>query len=225
MALSQNKTTVAVLRGVLGPNHGREENFARLINKSGAWVKRASAGHIPLTEQSARAIYRETGISLTWLRRNDVSEPPITSAGEPYTFECFQARRVELASGDIKARSVFRLNNVLPEVAGIGSAAGKIGKLALFQWRYAEFAKGCRDEFGFDDEASAAVLKKIAAVKLPEITDTVSDQENDPRPGKMISMVDLAQKALRESGEDVIPPQKHGCHRHSTAESAETSQG
>lgn len=231
MALSQNKTTVAILRGVLGAIHGGEENFARLLNKSVSWVKRTSAGHIPLTEQSARAIHHETGISLPWLLRNDVSEPPITSAGEPYTFECFQARRVELASGEIKARSVFRLNNVLPELAGIGSAAGKIGKLSLFHWRYTEFAKNCREEFGFDEEASAAVLKKTAAAKLPEFTVSGSDNENAPRTRSryhISSTEELIAEHLQdsqESGEDGAPPKKHGGHRHSTGKSIGTIPG
>ena len=230
MAQSQKKTTIAILRGVLGATHGREENFARLMNKSGAWVKRARAGHIPLTEQSARDIHHATGINLAWLLKNDISEPPINSAGEPYTFECFQARRVELTSGDIKARSVFRLKNVLSEIAGIGSAAGKSGKLSLFQWRYTDFAEKCREEFGFDDEASNAALKKTAAAKLPEFTVSDSDQENDPRTSNryhVSSMEEIVEQhqAMRESGEDGTPPIKHGGHRHSTAESMEISPG
>jgi hypothetical protein len=170
MALSQKKTTVSVLRGLLGPYHGREDNFAKLVKKSVSWVKKTSAGIKPLSGETARLLAHATGINLDWLMNDDIKAPPTNSAGKPYSLKCFELRRAELESGDINLLSVFSLENVLSEIAGVGSAAGKHGKLLLFHWRYSEFVKQCREEFGFDKEASAAVLKEIDAVRLPCFT-------------------------------------------------------
>lgn len=112
----------------------------------------------------------ETGINLSWLLKNDINAPPTDSKGKPYSLESFESRRAELESGDFNVLSVFTLDNVLSEIAGVGSAAGKNGKVALFHWRYSEFVRQCREEFGFDDEARAAVLKAIDAASLPGIT-------------------------------------------------------
>lgn len=169
MALSQKSTTVSVLRGLLGPYHGREDKFSKLVGKSVSWVKKTSAGIKPLSEETARLLTHETGINLSWLLQNDVNAPPTDSKGKPYSLECFESRRAELKSGDIKVLSVVTPDNVLSEIAGVGSAAGHSGKLSLFHWRYSEFVRQCREEFGFDDEARAAVLKAIDNGSLPRV--------------------------------------------------------
>lgn len=170
MALSQRKTTLAVLRGILGGYHGREAIFAKLVGKSVSWVKKTSAGLVPLSEYTARELHHATGIDLAWLLNNDVNQPPICSKGKPYTIEIFTARRVELTSGELKVLSVVTLQNVLPEIAAVASAAGKSGKVSLFDWRYREFVKTCREEFGFDEDARSAVLDEISRARLAKVS-------------------------------------------------------
>ena len=83
MALSQRKTTVAVLRGILGRIHGQEERFAKLAHRSRSWVKKALAGLIPLSEDTARILQHETGVSLGCLL-GPADQPPIDSKGQRY---------------------------------------------------------------------------------------------------------------------------------------------
>lgn len=76
MANSQQKTIVSKLRAVLGPISGSERNFARLIGKSQSWVKKASAGIIPVPEESAVQISDATGVALWWILKGDTGIAP-----------------------------------------------------------------------------------------------------------------------------------------------------
>jgi len=196
-----------------------------------SWVKKTSAGIKPLSEETARLLAHETGVNLAWLLKNDINEPPTDSKGKPYSRECFESRRAELKSGDIKVLSVVTLENVLSEIAGVGSAAGKSGKNSLFHWRYTEFVKECREEFGFDDEASAAVLQEIAAARLPRFV--VSDgwrtkgSKEKRTTFQITTMAELEaiSRIMKEGGEAGMPPKKHCGRNPSTAASMETSPG
>jgi hypothetical protein len=160
MALSQKKTTLSVLRGILGPYFGREAVFSKLVSKSVSWVKKTSAGIKPLSEETARLISHETGINPDWLQGCDTSKPPTDLRGKPYSLKIFENRRAELESGEYTTFTVFNTKHVIPQIAAIGSAAGKQGKVSLFAWKWEKFIKECRETFGFDDEAFSAVLKE-----------------------------------------------------------------
>jgi hypothetical protein len=53
MALSRRRTTVAALRGILGPVYGQEQRFAKLVGRSVSWVKKSRLSIIPLGEDTA----------------------------------------------------------------------------------------------------------------------------------------------------------------------------
>lgn len=74
MAKSRKKTCLAVLRSMLG-EYGSEGHFAKMISKSPSWVRKASAGIIPISEDAAMRISYETGVSFGWLLQNDVTAP------------------------------------------------------------------------------------------------------------------------------------------------------
>ena len=114
MATSKHKTTVAVLRGILGPIHGREENLATLASRSVSWVKKVSSGIEPLTEEAALDLQHQTGVSMEWLLNGDPAVPPIAAypsgcfgsipvkercgphsslPNSPYTYEVFEEYR------------------------------------------------------------------------------------------------------------------------------------
>jgi hypothetical protein len=46
-----------------------------MISKSPSWVRKASAGIIPISEDAAMRISYETGVSFGWLLQNDVTAP------------------------------------------------------------------------------------------------------------------------------------------------------
>jgi hypothetical protein len=84
MARSKRKTTVAVLREILGLD-GQQDYFATLVGMSPSWVRHASCGVLPLTRKVAYQIAFATGVSPEWLLADDVAQPPMTSdLSRPY---------------------------------------------------------------------------------------------------------------------------------------------
>jgi hypothetical protein len=153
MALSQRTTTVAVLRGLLGPNYGGERRFAKLAGRSPSWVKKVSAGIIPLGEEAARKLSDETGVSFRWLL-GSVNRPPIaTGTNEPYTEGFFAWYRTERQKGHPVRQCAYSPYELLPHLFGVGFAAGQKGKSTLFMWRLASFIDKAREEFGSNHRA------------------------------------------------------------------------
>ena len=107
VALSQRKTTVAVLRGVLGNYHGREDNFAKLAERSPSWVKKVSAGQEPLADDPARVLELNAGISLGWLK-GDPNLPPVSTTGSPFDDKFFENYRAKLRGGTYPRITVVR---------------------------------------------------------------------------------------------------------------------
>ena len=88
MALPQHKTTLSILRSVLGPA-GNEARFANKIGRSTSWLRKACCGQIPLMRNAAVLIAYETGVSLNWLLNNDTTKAPVDALGMPYTLETY----------------------------------------------------------------------------------------------------------------------------------------
>lgn len=170
MALSQRKTTVAVLRGILGRYHGREDRFASLAKRSRSWVKKASAGVIPLGEETARLLELETGIALDWLM-GPPDTPPVSGAGQPYMSADFEWHRAKMKAGEFPIHSLGFPFKFALRIASIGSAAGDQGKASLFLWRLRTFLDESAREFGFDEKmrAIAGSIFKDAAKKAPNL--------------------------------------------------------
>ncbi len=89
MALPQHKTTLSVLRSILGPIYGGEARFAEKIGRSRSWITKASCGQIPLTGEIARVISYETGICRWWLLDNNPKARPVDIHGKRYTVESY----------------------------------------------------------------------------------------------------------------------------------------
>lgn len=160
MALSQRKTTVAVLRGILGDYHGREDKFAELAERSRSWVKKVSAGQEMLVNDAARVLELNVGISLAWLK-GDPNLPPVSFTGRPFDYEFFETYRAKRRDGIYPRISVVRFTGAISKIAGIGAAAGRKGKASLFHWRLSEFLKKCSDDFGVDESATRRLEKLL----------------------------------------------------------------
>lgn len=172
MALSKRKTTVSVLRGILGPFHGREDRFARLAKRSRSWVKKVSAGVIPLSEETARLLELETGVALSWLMGTPEA-PAVNGQGKPYSFAYFEWHCAGAKAGQPRIMAGDYPFKYVPEIAAVGSAAGDQGKASLFIWRLKTFLYECAKDFGFDEKARARAesIFKDAAKKTPELAE------------------------------------------------------
>lgn len=67
MAKSKLKTNIAILRADLG-EMGKIKPFCKLIRSSESWVKKASAGIIPVLPPSAWKISILTGYDFDWIQ-------------------------------------------------------------------------------------------------------------------------------------------------------------
>jgi hypothetical protein len=160
MAKSQRRTTIAILRGILGSAAGAEERFAKLANRSVSWVKKASAGLMPLSEETARVLQLETGISFDWLM-GPADKLPVDTRGKPYRHERYEWIRARNRAGDPVSQTGFKPLAFLPDIAAIGSAAGDHGKAAIFLWRLKFFIEQQRKQFGSDARAHRFVSKLL----------------------------------------------------------------
>jgi transcriptional regulator with XRE-family HTH domain len=79
-------TVVSVVR--LGTELPAPE-FAELIGKPYATLKSLESGRLELSEKTALAISKATGVSLEWLLRGDPKTSPVTDKGMPWTRESF----------------------------------------------------------------------------------------------------------------------------------------
>jgi len=161
VALSQRKTTVAILRNVLGPVHGQEAKFAKLAHRSVSWVKKLSAGPNKITEETARVLEHETGISFQWLL-GPPNQMPVDSRGKRYTREDFEWFRARKKAGEPTIQVGFTLFEFVPDIVGIASAAGDQGMVYLFLWRLSHFIDQVRTEFGFSEKDSALAKEMLA---------------------------------------------------------------
>jgi len=168
MALSQRKTTVAILRGVLGPIHGQEERFAKLARRSVSWVKKVSADKVPLSERTARILEHETGVSLGWLLGSP-KKPIVDGAGNPYDRRNFEWHRARIKAGDHPRKTAFALFKLVPLIASIGGAAGKKGELSLFHWRLMMFLQQTAEEFGTDDSTHDVIFEELTESPLARV--------------------------------------------------------
>lgn len=99
MAKPQHKTCLSILRTLLGPGAGNEEYFAKKIGRSVSWLKKASCGQIPLTEDAAIRISYETGISVPWLFKGDTTKEPVDIDGKPFTKKSYELYNLQRGEG------------------------------------------------------------------------------------------------------------------------------
>ena len=104
MRPSERRTTVAVLRNMLGL---RIDDFAKLIDRSIPTIRTLESGgsqRLSLSEKTALAISKETGVAVEWLLTGDVTVEPYSAlrspAGDalPYNkgiFEMIQAAKAK----------------------------------------------------------------------------------------------------------------------------------
>jgi len=106
MALPQHKTTLSILRSILGPA-GSESCFANKIGRSASWLKKASCGQIPLLRDAAVIIAYETGVSVNWLMHGDTTQSPLDAIGMPYTIETYALHRSKQCGGKERLNDAF----------------------------------------------------------------------------------------------------------------------
>ena len=177
MRPSANRHVLAILRKVLapGPNSPplEQHRLARRVGCSVEAIRRVEKGRVELSEALAIKIEEATGVSLRWLMRNDLSEPPVTSEGYPYTlaeYERHQAQKHDFAQVGIDTTLrgnvpglLFKAYNVLHQTM---FTAIQRGRHRSAMYRFTEFVEEFRKEFTgvqepFDPRFTKGMIDKI----------------------------------------------------------------
>ena len=127
MRLSSKRTTLSVLRAMLGLS---VEEFAALIDKSVPTIRSLESGRLKLSEETARKIAKETGVSIYWLLAAEPSEEPFSEddlgARWPYGKEIFELIQVQ---GD---KSTFEPPETTPAVLHAATVRHCLDWLPIF---------------------------------------------------------------------------------------------
>lgn len=148
MSKPQHKTCLSVLRSILG-HYGQEHRFAQRINRSTSWLKKASSGLVPLTEDAAVRIAHETGVAVWWLLAGDPSAPAVAYNRESYTKAHYERRRVELREQRIHEDGNTRHDLVLTlhSILSVFHAAQRTNSDPLVAYKLGAFCRTLKDEF------------------------------------------------------------------------------
>lgn len=159
MRPSPLKHTLAVLRHTIGPDMTQKE-MARLLNRSPVTIQKIELGLLPLSEDLASSVHWQTGVSIPWLLKNDVTAPIITQDGAPYTrqiFEVMQSLRPNNPAllwanyCELPQAMAYAIINIAR--GGIASMHSKeVGAVALYNYRITHAIEQVVEKVsGFDD--------------------------------------------------------------------------
>jgi hypothetical protein len=169
---SQQKTRLAKLRAILGPS-GSESRFPKLVGLSPSWIKKCSAGHLPMTARAASAIHDATGVDLGWLMGDSESEWVVEHGGKPYTLESYSNWKYtkDSAEGDYaRLYNPVSLRMILRVLANVATTK----KQTAASCELFEFAQKFKTTFGVAEssgEYGAEMLKVLARLERPTAED------------------------------------------------------
>ncbi len=156
MNVSRKRTTLAILRTLLGPIWGSEKSFSDITGLSLSWIRKASAGGVPMTQRAAESISEATGISLEWLMNADIKATPVGVDGSLYTMESFEKwaqRRQTRHAEKSSASPSYPLQQILLSL----HAAQKQGKSSTAFFHLRQFSELMRCQFGQEEDRAGAV--------------------------------------------------------------------
>ena len=189
MRPSPLRHTLAVLRTLLNLT---QKEMAELAECSRPTIQAVELGKLKLSFDLAQRIHFSTGIDTEWLLAGDVSQPPISVHGKPYTKAFFDETRAERLSpkksgiGALaelwKTREMFIKN--VKVLAILYAEAYKQGKVPIVFYKSLMSTK---ELFEKEIVASAPIEEKLKAlnyseigpVDLFELTETLDEFEGD----------------------------------------------
>jgi transcriptional regulator with XRE-family HTH domain len=173
---SLRKTPVAVVREELGLSL---QEFADLIGKSAATVSSLENGRLRLSERTALAICKKTGVSLTWLLAGDPTFPPVNAKGGLWAKEDYETQSGEVfkSFGEFTgtmANTFTHFYAIMLEAILAKQIRDDPDRAIIILVRSEQFLKDLRDEFGADDQLITELLPKARKMQLAQIFEEVS---------------------------------------------------
>jgi hypothetical protein len=153
MAKSRSKTTVSVLRSIIGIS---AKDLAELTGRSIHTIKSVESGRLALSEELAVKMSVETGVCARWLVNGEPQAPPLNDfplpVGHPNSFftkKYFEKRRADRMHGrdELNRLGGFSFLDAA-KLCAIHEAAVKSGNGRVVQYRISKFLRELEKEFG-----------------------------------------------------------------------------
>jgi transcriptional regulator with XRE-family HTH domain len=167
---SKKKTTVAVLRQILGIT---VEEFSKLIDKSVTTVNSLETGRLKLSEETAFRIQQETGVEMSWLltakskEKPYVFEPGGYGFKRPYTKELFELTQAQKKKGSLysvdSSHYLIGAIAVVTDWISVYTKAAQSGRSELACYLIQQFLLQLVERMGKDDDAVLR-LNKYATI-------------------------------------------------------------
>jgi transcriptional regulator with XRE-family HTH domain len=188
MRLSGKRTTVAILRTMLGLS---VEEFGELIGKSVPTIRALESGKLKLSEKTALRIAEETGVSIKWLLDGDTESEPYREEGttrRPFDKSVYEEKqasqtvtgidhekRIDAVKGFLVTVAVFEL---VPTFV----SASKKGKAKLMVYHLQKFLDTMKQKFGYDERVIQSLLRgrDEIIIKIPLKTDARQNKKESP---------------------------------------------
>ena len=149
--MRKRKTTAAVLRATCGI---KNQEMAEILGCSVDTIRSVECGRGRLTEDLARRMSYETGVSLAWLLKGDLKMPPVTASGEPFTEEIYEKMRAEKKQFNQQPVWVrtFEGLQFCAQILSILERSNTDKNYALCAFKTGRALDDLKDKFGQDDE-------------------------------------------------------------------------
>jgi len=166
--------------------------MASILECSVPTIQAIELGKLNLSIDLAQRVHFQTAINIEWLLGNDVSEPPVTSLGEPYTKECFEKMQASLLSPKSKGsdtlfdfwidRKMFMKHVKILSL--LYAEAYKIGKVPIFFYKGLMSTKEICGKVipehpEIAEKLKALTYSELGPVDLFELTEDLEQFERD----------------------------------------------
>jgi transcriptional regulator with XRE-family HTH domain len=167
---SQQKTTVAVLRALLGLTVAQ---FAELIGKSVSTVNKLEVGLLALSEETAFRIKNQTGVSVAWLLNGNSKQKPYVErlpdgSTVLYTKERFERIQAGKLQPDDESQEKTHYDRAIMILAGCFNAylhAQDKGEGDLAEYVMRNFVDEFVTRFGKDTERFIRIMGKGGIIR------------------------------------------------------------
>jgi len=166
MRVSLQSHTLAVLRILVGLT---QKEMAEALECSAPTIQAIELGKLKMSDRLAELCSLKTGISLNWLLKNDVNQPPVDVMGRKYTrstFEEYQAHagfQQDQFGGALS--TVFCRSTNIRRLEALILRAYTDDKMPLCAYKLAQAFENLEQEFGVTVEDHIAVRSPLGIPK------------------------------------------------------------
>jgi transcriptional regulator with XRE-family HTH domain len=166
MRVSPRSHTLAVLRILVGLT---QKEMAEALECSAPTIQAIELGKLKMSDRLAEVCSLKTGISLDWLLKNDVTQPPVDVMGNAYTkstFEAYQAHagfQQDQFGGALS--TVFCRSTNISRLEALILRAYTDDKMPLCAYKIAQAFTNLEQEFGVTVQDHIAVGSPLGMPK------------------------------------------------------------